>query len=694
MRLKNYHIKNFRRLENVSIDLEDTETIFVGANNSGKTSATVAFRYFLKNDVFKIFDFSSPLMQIFDKFGANDYEEDAKKELPNIELDLWFQIDPDIEYGRVAYLLPTISTDVSEIGARISYSVVDAEKLHTEYRSANPKLENNSEEVMLLSEFLAQPEKLKKYFELQYFTLERSDDEIIAKSLKKEDGISAIKSLLRVDFIEAQRNIDDRDTARSNRLSAVFADFYRHHLEQTESDSDSVKVISDTNKKLSEHYEKEFSDIISVIGELGFPSLHDRALKIISELNPQKVLSGDTTLTYVERETEHRLPEAYNGLGFKNLIFIAIQISHFVFQWAKTKTNRPLCHLMFIEEPEVHLHAQVQQAFVSNVRTVILKTMEKFSDVIHEPQLIITTHSSHILAEADFRASRYFKRTASKYINEGEMARICASEVRDLRKFDPGSDENDNLKFLQRYIKLTHCDLFFADAAILVEGVVEKLLIPKFIEKKAQNLKSAYLTTLEVGGAYAHRFSSLLNFIGLPALIITDLDSVTHDTRKTCRADQSNAVTSNATIKALTKKETISDLLALTLNDKECGSTDCPCFIAYQINVDMPSYGNEHVMIPRTFEESFIYENIDAVRSKEIVVFVKLATELNYETDYSTVFEKVNIKEYKKVEFALEQIETDFNWKTPDYIIQGLTWLESKLTESAVILPAESQTHV
>ncbi|MBL3574951.1 ATP-binding protein [Rhodovulum sulfidophilum] len=42
MRIKKVAIRNFRRLENVEIDFEETETVFVGSNNSGKTSAMVA----------------------------------------------------------------------------------------------------------------------------------------------------------------------------------------------------------------------------------------------------------------------------------------------------------------------------------------------------------------------------------------------------------------------------------------------------------------------------------------------------------------------------------------------------------------------------------------------------------------------------------------------------------------------------
>lgn len=63
--------------------------------------------------------------------------------------------------------------------------------------------------------------------------------------------------------------------------------------------------------------------------------------------------------------------------------------------------------------------------------------------------------------------------------------------------------------FLERYLKLTHCDLFFADAAVLVEGNVERLLLPAMIAKVAPGLQAAYLSVLEIGGAFGHRFRNM-----------------------------------------------------------------------------------------------------------------------------------------------------------------------------------------
>ena len=48
MHLHSYRLRNFRRLKDAHIELADDISIFVGSNNSGKTSATQAIHAFVK----------------------------------------------------------------------------------------------------------------------------------------------------------------------------------------------------------------------------------------------------------------------------------------------------------------------------------------------------------------------------------------------------------------------------------------------------------------------------------------------------------------------------------------------------------------------------------------------------------------------------------------------------------------------
>ena len=60
MKIQSVHIRNFRKLKNCHIDFGERETVFVGANNSGKTSAISAIVWFLKKPPFQ-FQFKNRL---------------------------------------------------------------------------------------------------------------------------------------------------------------------------------------------------------------------------------------------------------------------------------------------------------------------------------------------------------------------------------------------------------------------------------------------------------------------------------------------------------------------------------------------------------------------------------------------------------------------------------------------------------
>lgn len=713
MRLDRYHIRNFRRLQDVEISLEPAETIFVGANNAGKTSATAAFRSFVSNRLdFKIHDFPAELIREFDNFGNNSNSQTDV--LPSIELDMWFSFNPEIEYGRIAYLLPRIGVESVEAGIRLAFSVTSPELLLQEYNNSYPiptdSTENtNKSQRKSLSHYLSQDGVLKKHFSLKYFILEQgqSADTLTLHPMDHLVGRKTLTSLVRVDFVDAQRNIDESSTSKSNRLSDIFLDFYEHNLNKLNNDNEALQIIERSNDNLSDHYEKEFNSLIGTIEELGFPGANDRKLKVLSSLNPEKALSGNAVLTYVDTETNHPLPESYNGLGYKNLIYMAIQVAHFQIQWFNTEIDRPLCQIIFIEEPEAHLHAQVQQAFIKKIRHAIQKTTKDLGHHTHSPQLVITTHSSHIIAEADFKTIRYFRRCLSSLEkNNSPRPRTTATKILNLAKFVSTSTEKQNLHFLQKYLSLTHCDLFFADAAIIIEGTVERILLPHIIKSDHPALESAYISTLQLGGAFAHKFLPLIKFLDLTCLVITDLDSVDkNDNRKSCRADKPNAVSSNACIttlllngkKGLTgdakikydEDRLISNLLKLKRDEKIV--KDSRIYVTFQDSIEVSTSSEKKSIIPRTFEESFIYTNFQLVKTQKLDVMIEYPESASLDEHYTNTYNEV-VKDFKKVEFALNQIETLEDWKTPQYISDGLNWLSTTLgAKSEIPLLATSK---
>jgi predicted ATP-dependent endonuclease of OLD family len=746
MKLSKVTIRNFRRLEDVTIDVEECETVFVGPNNSGKTSATAIFRAFLGSREFKIHDFSVARIEAFDAFGAvaqptlEADQADAPAEvehagvagapealeaqpqdpaevqaeeptaargtppsLPEISLDLWFTIDPDsIAFGRVYTLLQSLS-DEPKVGLRLTFGVDEPNKLRSDYLAAYPKPEEGPT-IKTLFEFLGIEGNLSRYCVVRHYSLrETADDDgkatVKAVRLDPDEGKRLVKNLVRAEFVDAQRNINDDEGARSNRLSTAFASYYRKNLEQISAAAEAQSVIDANNTALTEHYGSQFKSLMNLIRDLGVPSINDRELQIISALSPDAALKGSTELIYVDAGRNHRLPEPYNGLGFKNLIYMAIQARHFHSQWIATTENRPLCLLIFIEEPEVHLHAQVQQTFINNIWNVINDSAKEAGEPELVPQVVVTTHSSHILDAVDFEKVRYFQRCHLEGETNPDGIRN-ASIVRSLKAFRPEdetqsasfpADETDDaqrlsateaLAFLKRYLRLTHCDLFFADAAILVEGAVEKLLMPTMIDKVAGRLRGTYLTVLEVGGAYAHRFEGLLSFLNIPYLVITDLDSVNaKGYPSACRGDTPNARTSNATLKKLCNVSTVPALLALTPDDKRSAKKD-RC-VAFQTAVEVEVGGVMQQVIPRTLEEAIAYENLAELHAGTMSIGVEVST--IWPDVYQQVYEQIRSDKFKKTAFAMSLLATEADWVTPNYIVEGLQWLEGRLCPVKIV---------
>lgn len=445
-----------------------------------------------------------------------------------------------------------------------------------------------------------------------------------------------------------------------------------------------------------------FKDTLGRLSKLGYPGLHNPRLEIKSALNPATIMSSqDARVHYVLGDGAEalRLPDTYNGLGFKNLIYMVVEILDLHARWVGDKEQRAPLHLIFIEEPEAHLHAQLQQVFIRNVLN-LMKDGEEDGGAF-QSQTVVTTHSPHILYERGFQPIRYFRRE--------NIAAEQTAEVLNLSAFYTQTpNERD---FLQRYLKLTHCDLFFADAVILVEGNVERLLLPVMIEKEAVSLRSACLCILEVGGAFGHRFKSLIEFLGLVALVITDLDSVMlvaaaeadedEDTEfkvpnteadqppveksgKACLPSEPDALTSNQTlIQWLPKKQTIAELLAATDAEKlhqMDGGNRFKVRVAYQIPTEVIWNGSTASLCGRTLEETFGLENAtwcQAVAQRHIGLRLR-GNPASPGDLASGLHKRVGGKSFDKTKFALGVLtEPPANWNVPLYIREGLHWLDS-----------------
>ena len=101
-------------------------------------------------------------------------------------------------------------------------------------------------------------------------------------------------------------------------------------------------------------------------------------------------MRGCTTSSGTVRD-DRWLPDTYNGLGFKNFIYMVVEVLDLQARWKAEVEKRAPLHLIFIEEPEAHLHTQLQQVFIRNILDLLKVHGEEDGD--HSPARPSSRHT-------------------------------------------------------------------------------------------------------------------------------------------------------------------------------------------------------------------------------------------------------------------------------------------------------------
>lgn len=739
MRIDHIHIRNFRKLKNCRIDFNIDQTIFVGANNSGKTSAMSAIIWFLKDqNRFTTREFTLTNWRDINKLAnswvaVDDETENRDALLASLlspeqwdnlvpSLDLWINVDEKEAY-MVYKLIPSLEWKKDLVGVRLRFEPKDIKSLYADFRTASLKVKEIKESPQYkdannvdlfpqnMWDFLNRRGNLNKYFEIKYYVLDSQniDYENPDCNVQATPSISLennpLVSLIKIDSIEAFREFSDPEGRNDNgidTLSKQLQAYYRSNFEdETQFDLDDLKLLGEM-KRATETYDekldKSFRAPIAELNNINYPGFQNPEIHVKSHVSIVDSITHESSVQFtVQGDDELSLPEKYNGLGLRNLISIYLKMVQFREQWTnldrieKAGINQiePI-HLVFIEEPEAHLHAQAQQVFIRKAMDAL--TNDSANEILRNnknltTQLVVSTHSNHIVNEVDMCHLRYFKRIIDDHI------KIPVSEVVNLsRTF---GDDNDTKRFVTRYIRLTHCDIFFADAIILVEGAAERILMPKFI--RDENMDNFYISVIEINGSHAHRFDSLTQKLGIPTLIITDIDAQEERLEKEelkwkSAIPQKNKKqkTNNDTIKHWLKIESIDMLLELPFPNKQKGNI---C-ISYQIPISV-NWTNQkkedelYEVYPYTFEDSLVFTNIKLFqRDEKMAKMGVITTFYNYlkkaislEDFHEKMFSCLEKRKNVKASFATDILYTEQFDKiqAPSYIKEGLIWLQKCL---------------
>lgn len=628
MKINTVEIQNFRKLKSCKIDFSEKETIFVGANNSGKTTAMDALMIFLKTKNFKTQDFTLSNWKELNRVAAKWADKDVKDEEKSIKLiegflptlDLWLHVENN-ELHYVSHIIPTLDWKGGLLGIRLRYEPKNMDELikdfSSTYNKSNQLLKEKRKTFKLWPKHFWDfcEKKLTTYFALKTYLLDPDKHDTrqeLTESNIALDG-DALKGLIKIDIINAQRGFSDVNSDYTDNniknLSSQLRAYYDKHLnpslEPTEADLEALESINTAQEAFDKNLKESFKISLSELEGLNYPGFGNPQIQLSTKVSTSDGLQHDSAVQY-SLEDGLSLPEKYNGLGYQNLISIIFKLIRFRDEWMRVGKNttkdddiiEPL-HLVLIEEPEAHLHAQVQQVFIKKAYDVLRNNVNLKEEKEFTTQLAISTHSSYI-AHQKFVCLRYFKRNTCHTFPTSEVINLSTTF----------GNEDQTTKFVIRYLNTTHNDIFFADAVILVEGPAERMLVPHFIKNGCNTLDNCYITILEIGGSHAHRLKPLIELLGVICLIITDIDSINpNDNNKKCQPEiQKGLQTNNDTLKSWHPCEPDLDkLLALPAGNKV--KTDLPIRVAYQKAIEFKEKNNIITVYPYTFEDSLVLEN-------------------------------------------------------------------------------------
>lgn len=678
MFLKRIHIDNYRLLINYDIALDKQLTLLVGKNNTGKTSLMNFMKIVINGERLKFEDYPiqcrARLYHAIFEFWSNKISfEDCVKEIPvsKICFNVDYSDEAEDEYlGGLSPFIIDLDESVTEarIAAKYVFSMTPqtVQELRLVYQetvslmegesSAEQEDENTDNEnvekmnVEVMAKVIEQ--KFETLFSLHIEAVNPTDERDTQEKSKKE-----LQDLFILNTIGAERSLDETEKGQEKPLSVVMNRLFKSDISEIEeeivTETKNLKKYVDDQSLMAENIVNGIlSNIVDNMFPFGYPTAEDMQLYAKTQFSMKNDIINNTDLEYVTEGNKETLPSTHNGLGYKNLIKITLLLKEF----ARTVKQNAMSAIpiLFLEEPEAHMHPQLQEVFVGHLENVL----SKFTG--NPIQIVMSTHSPHIANTVSFENVRYLRREAD---------RVSCKDLNDFSKREGklAEEHKQNISFLQKYLTLSRCDLYFCDKAILIEGASERLLIPDMIRKcemrgkfkgKIPALTSQYCSLIEVGGAYAHCFFNFIDFLEIPTLIITDIDFVGKNRKKAFR--QEAVDTSNATIKrwchdvlniAITKKIDLDQILELTDEQKTNGFRH----IEFQLE--------ENGVYPRSLEEAIINVN------RKLYGIDEDKKDINFDEE-----------EEKKTDFALNLVlgKNSDDYRIPSYIEKGLIWLNEQ----------------
>ncbi len=263
---------------------------------------------------------------------------------------------------------------------------------------------------------------------------------------------------------EAQAVSDfDEDSAEACTPSTIVG-----IMREAERRIERTPVIQDTQSNLNTEYLHAFSIAGDVLeGQIGLgrqAELRDILEKLDLWLRPAPGV-------------DLRTPR---GLGVNNALFMATELL------LLGGEDREVLPLLLVEEPEAHLHPQMQLRMMEFLET------HSDPDANDSVQILLTTHSPNLASKAKL----------------DHVTVLCEGQPYSLAEGLTALDSSD-YRFLERFLDVTKANLFFAKAVVLVEGDGENILLPTIAHLLGRSFSEHGVSIVNVGSRAFLRYAKI-----------------------------------------------------------------------------------------------------------------------------------------------------------------------------------------
>lgn len=486
MYINSIKIKNYRNYENFYMKFKEGLNVIIGANNAGKTNLLHAINL-LKDLNIEIDDFNKN--DILKKY-MNEYKKEAP--IIEVEYEIFHKISEDDENDEsIIKLLPFLGLDrINEIrteqGNKNEYLIVANIKikyeLNKKYLKDYCKLVNG---INNFDDYISCLELMQKHYEWNVYN-GIDDNNIDKKSLLE---------IFKIDFIEAERNTNDVYYETKNEINQYIKE------------EENMKRVKELAKTISREMEETVKEILEKIykvvnedekNEIG---LKDGNVSIKQGINCKPDISSGYKIDVEDTNLKYIVPLTHNGVGYNNLINIYMLLK--LPELRQGRDFRILC----LEEPEAHLHPAMQYK--------LFKYIKKIDDENKlNQQIFVTTHSSNITSVSGIE---------NMYMIDYDRN---FNEVVNMSLSNQLKNKDSSKKHIIKFLDVTKSDMLFAKKVIFVEGLAEKLILPKFLEKEGYSYENEHISIIDIGGKHFKYFVDIYadSNINKKILCITDKD--------------------------------------------------------------------------------------------------------------------------------------------------------------------------